>query len=96
CEYFLRGKCNFGDRCRNEHPQGNRSGFGQSAAQSLMNRGQSNTTNALAGIGSGAFGSNTQSRGFGGNVGGGAFGQTGGGSAFGQTGSGSAFGQTRS
>ncbi|KAJ1946849.1 hypothetical protein FBU59_001945 [Linderina macrospora] len=94
CEFFLRGKCHFGDKCRNEHPRGNQSGFGQSSAQSIMNQGQNNMRNAFAGINSGAFGGNTQSKGFGGSVGGGAFGQTGGGSAFGQTGSGSAFGQT--
>ncbi|KAJ2455775.1 Nucleoporin-like protein 2 [Coemansia sp. RSA 2336] len=31
CQYFLQGRCSFGDRCRNEHPQNRPSGFGQSS-----------------------------------------------------------------
>ncbi|KAJ2713613.1 Nucleoporin-like protein 2 [Coemansia spiralis] len=29
CQYFLQGRCSFGDRCRNDHPQNQPSGFGQ-------------------------------------------------------------------
>ncbi|KAJ2080743.1 hypothetical protein H4R24_002833 [Coemansia sp. RSA 988] len=36
CQYFLQGRCSFGDRCRNEHPQNRPSGFGQSSSQILM------------------------------------------------------------
>ncbi|KAJ2578092.1 hypothetical protein GGH19_000737 [Coemansia sp. RSA 1807] len=35
CQYFLQGRCSFGDRCRNEHPQKQQSGFGQSSSQSF-------------------------------------------------------------
>ncbi|KAJ2613384.1 hypothetical protein H4S08_002222 [Coemansia sp. RSA 1365] len=36
CQYFLQGRCSFGDRCRNEHPQNRPSGFGQSSSQMLL------------------------------------------------------------
>ncbi|KAJ2706191.1 Nucleoporin-like protein 2 [Coemansia sp. IMI 203386] len=50
------GKCNFGTRCRNEHPQNKPSAFGQSASQSLMQGGGSTPNNNRFGALSGGFG----------------------------------------
>ncbi|KAJ2828091.1 Nucleoporin-like protein 2 [Coemansia erecta] len=58
CQYFLQGRCSFGDRCRNEHPQNRPSGFGQSSTQSFGGGSQStNRFGAFAGPSStgGAF-----------------------------------------
>ncbi|KAJ1729793.1 hypothetical protein LPJ72_004788 [Coemansia sp. Benny D160-2] len=84
CQYFLQGKCNFGSRCRNEHPQQQASAFGQSSSQAILKGG--------GGGGSGfggfnRFGALSGPSGGGNMAGGGAFGGGGGGgsvSAFGQ------------
>ncbi|KAI8322865.1 hypothetical protein GQ54DRAFT_297139 [Martensiomyces pterosporus] len=76
CQYFLQGKCSFGDRCRNEHPRNRPSAFGQSSAQMIMNKARGGGSGGGGG-GFGAFGGGSSA--FGGGPG--AFG--GGSSAFG-------------
>ncbi|KAJ2631726.1 hypothetical protein H4R22_001781 [Coemansia sp. RSA 1290] len=66
CQYFLQGRCSFGDRCRNEHPQNRPSGFGQSSQ--LFGGQGGNRFGALSGSGNafkqtsafGSFASNTK------------------------------------
>ncbi|KAJ2852132.1 hypothetical protein IWW36_000512 [Coemansia brasiliensis] len=66
CQYFLQGRCSFGDRCRNEHPQNRPSGFGQSSQ--LFGGQGGNRFGALSGSGSafkqtsafGSFASNSK------------------------------------
>ncbi|KAJ2858876.1 hypothetical protein GGI22_003172, partial [Coemansia erecta] len=107
CKYFLQGKCNFGPKCRNEHPQTRSSAFGQSTSQAIL-KGGSGATGAVptsafgfganrfgalsTGGASSAFGQNTQSAVFGQNTQS-VFGQKPSQSAFGQNPSQSAFGQ---
>ncbi|KAJ1857125.1 Nucleoporin-like protein 2 [Coemansia sp. RSA 1822] len=71
CQYFLQGRCSFGDRCRNEHPQKQPSGFGQSSSQSFGSQ-STNRFSGFSGAGNtggfkqttafGALGSSTQKK----------------------------------
>ncbi|KAJ2500477.1 Nucleoporin-like protein 2 [Coemansia sp. RSA 1972] len=71
CQYFLQGRCSFGDRCRNEHPQKQPSGFGQSSSQSFGSQ-STNRFGGFSGTGNtggfkqttafGALGSGTQKK----------------------------------
>ncbi|KAJ2368154.1 hypothetical protein H4S01_001754 [Coemansia sp. RSA 2610] len=64
CNYFLQGRCSFGDRCRNEHPQNRPSGFGQSS--SLGGQNNSNRFGAFSNTGGGSSGGGfTQTTAFG-------------------------------
>ncbi|KAJ2655962.1 hypothetical protein IWW48_005280 [Coemansia sp. RSA 1200] len=83
CQYFLQGKCNFGSRCRNEHPQQQASAFGQSSSQAILKGGGGSSFGGFN-----RFGALSGPSGGGNVTGGGAFGggRGGGGgvSAFGQ------------
>ncbi|KAJ1663993.1 Nucleoporin-like protein 2 [Coemansia sp. RSA 1813] len=57
CQYFLQGKCNFGTRCRNEHPQTRSSAFGQSTSQAIL-KGGSGATGGAAPTSAFGFGNN--------------------------------------
>ncbi|KAJ2138428.1 hypothetical protein IW136_003135 [Coemansia sp. RSA 678] len=71
CQYFLQGRCSFGDRCRNEHPQKQQSGFGQSSSQSFGGK-NTNRFGGFSGAGNtggfkqttafGSLGSSTQKK----------------------------------
>ncbi|KAJ2520414.1 Nucleoporin-like protein 2 [Coemansia sp. RSA 1939] len=85
CQYFLQGKCNFGSRCRNEHPQQQASAFGQSSSQAILKGGGGGGGSSAFG-GFNRFGALSGPSGGGNMAGGGAFGGGGRGnvSAFGQ------------
>ncbi|KAJ2395106.1 Nucleoporin-like protein 2 [Coemansia sp. RSA 2603] len=61
CQYFLQGKCSFGSRCRNEHPQNRPSAFGQSASQNIIQGGSTPTSNRFSTFSSPGFGNQTSS-----------------------------------
>ncbi|KAJ1723853.1 Nucleoporin-like protein 2, partial [Coemansia erecta] len=61
CQYFLQGKCSFGNRCRNEHPQSRPSAFGQSASQNIIQGGSTPTSNRFSTFSSPGFGNQTSS-----------------------------------